>query len=121
MATQDDVLPEDHWFVNEDRTLEFYITDEAGNPLDVSGYRLRYALKRNKRDEVAIIEKTTDTPSEVVVVDGRATGDLVQVFVADSDTTDLQGGWYDHVLRRDDDGSEYTLSFGRAYIGRTAA
>lgn|SRR5574342_89323 len=118
MAVRAVISQAHHWFIGEDRTLDFLIT-ENGVPLDCSGFAMAWALKRNPWDDTVVLAKAT--PGEITTANGNGTDDKVRVAVLDTDTDALLSGWYYHTLRRTDAGQEVVLSFGPAYLGKVAS
>lgn len=115
MAVRSNITEADHLFRGEDRALQILVVDEAGVPLNVSGYTLEWNLARNVEDAPLV-----SITSGIAVSDGNGTGDLVTVTVGADDTIGLLPGWYRHALWRTDLGSTYVLTFGKCYLGRAA-
>lgn len=118
MAVRSPIRETDHWFIGEDRTLDFYIT-ENNLPLDCSTFAMAFALKRHRWDDTTIITKTT--PTGITVSNGDGTGDLVRVAIEDTDTDALLSGNYYYTLRRTDSGAEVVLAFGPAWLSKAAS
>jgi len=119
MAVRSPITEAHHWFVGEDRFLEFLIT-EAGAALDCSTFAMEWALKRNVNDSTVVLTKTTGGAT-ISTDDGDGTDDLVRVAIYDTDTDGLLPGWYSYVLRRTDPGAEVVLAYGPAYLAKAAS
>lgn len=119
MAVRSPIKETDHWFIGEDRYLEFLIT-ETGVPLDCSTFALEFALKRNAWDDTIVLTKTTGG-GQILTADGNGTDDLVRVAVQDTDTDALLSGNYFYTLRRTDSGQEVVLAYGPAWLSKAAS
>lgn len=113
MAVRADVA-EHRIFVGESKVIEFLLTDDAGAPVNASGWALRWALTRHKMDQ-PLVEKLG---GDITVGNGNGTGDLIGVTVEAQDTSGLAPGWYVHGLWRVDAGAEAVLAAGKIYLGR---
>lgn len=94
-------------YAGDNAILNYAITDESGNPLDLSGSTLTYTI--SARDGFpALVTKTTG--SGIVVTD--AVGGLLAVSLSSSDTTALQGMLWQQLVMTDSVGEISTLSTG---------
>lgn len=111
MATKSDITADDDFFIGEDKSLVFTVTDAAGDALNISGWSLSWMVKRRRADAdgSALIVKTTDDDIALTTPgDGVCT-----VLVADTDTDAmLPGTLYYHELKRTDAGFETVLAYG---------
>lgn len=119
MAVRSPITEAHHWFVGEDRFLEFLITENA-TPLNCSTFAMEWVCKRHPNDDTVVISKTTGGAT-ISTADGDGTKDLVRVAIYDTDTDGLLPGWYSYVLRRTDAGAEVVLAYGPAYLQKAAS
>lgn len=124
MASEENIRPDDNFFLNEDKTLTFgAVLDSDGAGVNISGWALSWMLKRliTDSDSDAVITKTT---SSGIAITGSYNSTLASntqravVTIADTDTSSLSAGIYHHELKRTDAGLETVLSFGTARLKR---
>lgn len=85
------------------RELRYTVTDEdtAGSPAkNLTGLTIKYAISKFKADgitplETAILEKTSDTATELLVTDAAA-GELT-VFLDPTDTAALKNDYHEQL------------------------
>ena len=121
MAAEDSVSAEEKWFIGADTPLRYrvYTTDAHTACPDVSGYAMRYVLRKGKAQDLAddpvLIEKATGgdgiTVSGDFDADPEQNQQYVFVQIDAEDTEDLEPGRYQDALMRTDDGSGYVLSY----------
>lgn len=121
MAIEFNVTAADHFFLGEDKVLEFVVFDLDGTtPFNVAGLSLEWNMRRtDKAGDPAILTKT---PTVVGVFNSNPATNTQRVRVTfASDDTDplvttlytLKAGFaYRHSLKRKDAGNEIILSYG---------
>ncbi len=110
------ITVDDHWFIGEDRTLRFSVTDAVGLPLSISGWTLEWVLRERPWGAQALVTKTTG--AGITITD--APNGVCEVALADDDTIALAPGAYFHTLRRTNAGFETVLAFGDAVLQQAA-
>ena len=117
MALQQTITADDHFFIGEDKELVYtiYTDDTQATCLDVTGYALRWRLRKTDGSPV-LIEKTTAGGGIVIsgVFNASPAQNLQRVTVTslDVDTSVLAPGAYRQRLARTDAGFKTTLVFG---------
>jgi hypothetical protein len=105
-----------NWFIGEDRTFPFEITNEDGSVASISGWDLKWELRKNLEDVTAAITKVTPTQIEITdAVNGKG-----EINIEDTDTDGLVSGVYHHALKRTNAGEERVLFHGEAFLGAAA-
>ena len=110
MAFEQNITAAWHWFLGEDKDLEFVIYQEDGVTVqDITGWALEWVLRVEDDDTgAAVISKTTSSGIALTT----PTSGVATVTIADTDTADLTVGTYRHALKRTDDGAETILAWG---------
>lgn len=111
MATQTDIAASEHWFLGEDKTLQFTVVDSVGAAQNITGWALEWVLRRGE-GLTALLTKTTGAG---ITLTTPASG-ICTVTIADTDTDDFEPGGYWHTLRRTDAGTETVLAFGNVVL-----
>lgn len=115
-AVESAIAESQHWFIGEDRTFVYAVTDSAGAAQNMTGWSLTWELL-DRRGGTVVLTKST-SGSGITLGNGAGTNDYATVTIADTDTEALTGGpgTYHTVLRRTDAGSEVVLAFGDAVL-----
>ncbi len=114
MSKNSPIERSDRWYKAEKKQLQYDIVDADDNPVDVSGYAMRWVLET--------LPSTTDVLSKVYpgadisVSNGDGTNDRVTVTIAAADTSGLPADTYRKALWRTDAGSEQLLAEGDAVL-----
>ena len=109
------------WFVGEDKAIPFEIyTDDEVTIQDVTGFTMRWVLRKRKDDDAILLDKTTAGATITITGSYNADPDTntqrVNVIIADTDTEHFQPGRYYHTLKRTDAGFATVLSYGDVYL-----
>ena len=70
----------------EDRTLKLSVTDDAGDPFDLTGSTIFFTVRTSPKG-AALISKSSAVASEILITD--ASGGLADIFLTDEDTGGL--------------------------------
>ena len=113
------------WFVGEDKAIPFEIyTDDEVTIQDVTGFTMRWVLRKRKDDDAILLDKTTAGATITITGSYNADPDTntrrVNVIIADTDTEHFQPGRYYHTLKRTDAGLATVLSYGDAHLKKAA-
>lgn len=85
--------------VGETVTLRFKVTDENGNPVNMTGYTVEWVLESSEQDQADQVAKDTGSGG-ITITDGDATNDQADVVVDAADSAALAAGLYRHALWR---------------------
>lgn len=107
-------------YLGADQSVLVDVVDSAGNPLNMDGMALAFAI-RQAYTSALVASKTTS--SGITVGNGDGTNDRATIALAD---TDLSTSWpasreYRWALWRTDDGSKVPLAEGVAVFKKAAA
>jgi hypothetical protein len=117
MANEVHIEDSDHWFVGEDKILEFTVYQSDGiTPQNITGWTLEWVLRKAASAIAATLSKTTAAGITIT----NALAGICQVAITDDDTVALAPGTYFHTLRRTDSGSETVLAFGTCVLKHAA-
>lgn len=110
----------------EDWPIELSVLDDDGVPVDISGWSVRFLIKRRLRDADAdaIIDKSTDDDlsiSGTYNADPDVNTQVVTGTIADTETDGVVPGLCYFEWRRTDDGYERVLGDGVVRIARGVA
>ena len=100
MALTVDIPKEAGWYVGTDLVIPFivYTTDDKSAVQDLTGFELRYQIRRNVYDEVLL----TKTSADGISVSNPTTGEGT-ITIGDEDWADWSAGDYVHGLLRSND------------------
>lgn len=102
-------------FVGEDKVLTFTAVNDAGAPVDITGWSLAWALRRDPGESgAALVSKTTGAGITIT----NPTAGVCTVTIAASDTLALLPGVYWHALART--GTATVVARGPVYLGKAA-
>ena len=118
MAVEAPVRKEHLVFRDSAQRIDIRCTTREFEPLDMTGYSLRWRLKTAKSG-TTIVEKTNAVGGGIVLVSADGTNDEAQVTVKHTDWATTAEGNYYHVLERTDTNAEDVLSFGAFYLNQT--
>lgn len=88
---------DDEFYANNLRTFRFTLTneDDGGDPLDLTGLELKWAMSRVSEDGVystkAVVEKCTED-STITIID--APNGIIELSLTPTDTENLSGIFY---------------------------
>jgi hypothetical protein len=121
MALEQTITADDHFFTGEDKELVFtiYTDDTQAACLDVTGYALRFRLRKTDGSPV-LIEKIVGSGIVIAGVFNAAPAQNLQrvtVTILDIDTSPLAPGAYRQRLSRTDAGFKTVLVFGDVELG----
>jgi hypothetical protein len=68
----------------ESRTLRLEVVDDARDPVDLTGYTVRFTLKRRVKDTHVVLELVSTTPTEIEILVPEADG-FANIYL-DADT-----------------------------------
>jgi len=103
-------------FAKDDKILSIAITDSSGNAVDLTGAKVRWRLSVSPYDTPLIQKSSTAGTSQVNIT--NSTGGLVDVIIAGSDTTNLNGVYYHEAEVEDATSNKTTVTIGYATITR---
>jgi hypothetical protein len=121
MARQQNLGDSADWFTGENKTLPFeiYSSNEA-TIQDVTGYTMRWVLRRRIDDDAILISKTTGAGTITITGSYNSDPDTntqrVNIITLPADTEFLQPGRYYHTLKRTDSGFATVLSYGDVHL-----
>jgi len=98
------------WYLTEDKTLQFSVTDTAGNAVNITGWALDWTLY----DSAGSAEVNKTDGSGITITDGP--NGVLEVQVDAADTSSSAAGAYTQVLKRTDVGSVEVLAVGQVTI-----
>lgn len=98
-------------FAGEDKQINFTITDDAGDPVDLTGTNAVWVLARLRSVQENLIEKTVDGGGITI------SSNVYQVHLDEGDTDQLSGK-YRHELRMIDSAGqiETVLAIGQGQV-----
>lgn len=114
MAREQNIDASHHWFLGEDKFLDWTIFQADGvTPQNITGWALEWTLRRTIAEaDPPVLTKST---ASGITITGGAQGQL-RVTILDTDTNTLPARVYQYALKRTEDGSETVLAFGKADI-----
>lgn len=112
MAKAAPILKADGFYIGEDKTLRFAVTDGAGAPQPLTGWALEWILRARPGGAV-LVTKTTGAGG-ITLPD--APGGIAEVQVPAADTVNRQPGTYHHTLRRTGSGVAQVLATGAVVL-----
>ena len=134
MAYENNIIAEQHWFIGEDKLLEFEILGDDGKLVtdptkaveDAATWSMVYSLrKKDDSGDPALVEKRTSTGGIAVIgiynVSRAVNTQRVRVTIIDTDTDVLKAATLRHSLKRLTDGSETILTFGSVALLKATA
>lgn len=109
------ITKDDGWFIGEHKVLQFVIYQEDETTVeDISTFHLKWEMRIDEQEPVALIAKTSATDGGVNITDGQ--GGTCQVVIEATDTENLDPGTFAHALMRTDEDEETVLSYGPAVL-----
>jgi hypothetical protein len=109
-------IAENHdWYIGDDFPFRYIVLDENEDPVDVSGWEVRWSLREHAGDPDILITKTVGDGISLIAGSG-----YVDVDVYDTDTDGMEPGTYVCSLKRTDTDVEETLAEGTAVLKRAA-
>jgi hypothetical protein len=119
MATQQQDLTD--WYWGEDRVFQYTITD-AGAQVNITGWAIKWELRANEDDSVALLVKSTGNGGIVLT---NPTAGVLEVRIAKADTdpagsVELPPGTYKYGLARTDSGQWNVMAVGQATLSKAA-
>jgi hypothetical protein len=106
-------------YASNDVELDLSLFDEDGDPLDLTGSTVRWALASAYDPTVPLVLKSSDAMAGILITD--AVQGMVIVVLAAEDTAGLGGQPYVHEAAvTNDDGAETTVLTGAATIYKSA-
>jgi len=79
-------------YKGDSRTLEVTVTDTSGAAVDITGYTMKFTVKKSEADTTNTIQKTTTLATEIDLTD-PANG-IAEVYLLPADTLNLKAGTY---------------------------
>lgn len=74
------------------KTLKLAVTDVDEKPVDLTGAAVHFTVKKDVKDTVPVIRKSTAVLTEVEISDPN--GGIARIFLNPEDTKDLDPGQY---------------------------
>jgi len=74
-------------------TADLAVTDEAGDPIDLTGYTARMDIKRDAREDAALLSLTTDNAHVIITAPSGQL--LVYISAAETSALTFTRGIYD--------------------------
>jgi len=134
MAYEHNIIADQHWFIGEDKFLEFEILADDGKLVsdptkaveDVTTWVIVWSMKKtDAASDPALVEKRTTTGGIAITGIYNATRSVntqrVRVTIDDSDTDLLKAATLRHSLKRLTSGSETILTFGSVALLKATA
>ena len=89
-AFQSLILPEDAIEIvhGTTRTLRLTISDVEDSPVDLTGGRIYFSVKRDVTDAQSLIQKVTTNPAEGAII--KPKGGIAEIYLKPADTHNLQ-------------------------------
>lgn len=116
MSVRSDIRQDAGWFRYEAKSFDITVTDDAGDPVDLSATTLLWRLLREAGSSTVYLEKTDGAGITVGGVDDN----VVTIAIdADTDYDDLPAGVYHHELW--DTLNAVLLSYGDAWLNPSTA
>ncbi len=116
MSTYAPITAAKGWFIGEDKTMQFAVSDSNGDPQNMTGWALEWVIRRAPESSSTLITTKTTGAGDITLSNGLGTNDYALVTIADADTVGLAPATYHYTLRRTDDGSEQVLAYGEAVL-----
>jgi hypothetical protein len=105
-------------FQGDDHVLEVSVQDSNGDPIDLSGSLIDWALAANVSSDQLLIQKNSGaSPGGITITD--AGGGVFEVLIDAEDTEDLSGLYYHQSQVIDAEGSVSTIVAGWVRIKAT--
>lgn len=110
----------------EDWPIELSVADESGVPVDMSGWSVRFMVKRrlSVADDDALIDKSTGdglTISGTYDADPAVNTQVISGTIEDEETDGIKPGTCHFEWKRTDEGFERVLGSGLIVIARGAS
>jgi hypothetical protein len=102
------------YVAGDDVLLRFAVTDEAGDPANLTGTTVKFAAVKAERPQPAAAISTEGSPVTAIVTVTDLTGGLFEVEVDAADTVDLLGTYRFEAELTDTVGDVATV--GRGFI-----
>lgn len=93
----------------DSKTLAVQVTDDQGDPVDINGAAIRYAVV-DGRGGSTVVGPKSDGGAGITVTD--AAGGVFEVYLDPSDTQDLLGEYWHEAEYEDGDGDVTTVFTG---------
>jgi len=110
MAIQQDITLADVFFLGENKTIAFDLTNDLGVPASATGWTLEFRVYRPLSTTGAVVLRSTGTG--ITLTDAQITGDRILVQFEPITTAEQLPGTYRYELRRVDVGEDAVLAFG---------
>lgn len=105
-------------FIGEDKVLRIPIVDDAGAAQDITGWTIKFVVRKTDKSTTALISKTATIDG---VFSPTANPLRAQITLSDDDlavTVFTKAGTYRHSWKRDEGGVETLLAYGPFEIER---
>jgi hypothetical protein len=123
MSADANITAADKFFIGEDKVITFHVVGEDGNPIDVSGWAMKYSARKTIQGRGPFeLQGGTEVISRVTGAGIAVTGvfdpvlatntQRVEVTIGSSLTDGLTAGVYVQTLKRTDTGQEGILADG---------
>jgi len=107
-------------WAGDTKQLVVTVTDDAGDPKDLTGATVRWILQGRPADSSPLLDKDNDAKGGVTIVD--AAGGVFRVDLSPEDTEELSPRTYYHEAEvTDASGNISTVLIGSLVIHRSAA
>ena len=105
------LVPQDFELVSgNDKTLRFTLTDENGDPVNLTGATIIWAFAKTATSKASLFDYTS--PANVTITDPPTDG-LFEVDIQRADTEGFKGGEYYHECRvQSAAGNKITVAYG---------
>lgn len=114
MSNRQDITPDDHWFVGEDKIFPFTIYQADGTTRqDITGWALQYTVRDGATHPSPVITKATGGLGITITDADEGEG---EVLILAANSSRLSPGKYWHRIKRTDSGSEQNEVHGDAWL-----
>jgi hypothetical protein len=90
-------------FLGEDRVIRFTVLDDANQPVDITGWQIRFYFKEREGGDTIFTHMPDIAPG---------TGGVLDVVLEREDTIEQFPGTYFYLLERIDPGNNNVLAYG---------
>lgn len=114
MSNRQDITPDDHWFVGEDKIFPFTIYQTDGvTPQNTTGWSVQYTVRDGATHPTPVITRATGGTG---ITWTNATVGEGEVLILATNSSRLSPGKYWHRIKRTDPGSEQNEVHGEAWL-----